>query len=240
MLDIVGMKINNYTVTAYNGKQNNKHYYTIIFDDTKNEYLEERTKVRLGKAKDIKAIKLKKQLEYKEKLLKKSRLSKKYVAEYKKIDMKDKKILALDQASTTGYCIINNNSILTASKIDAKYENFYQNAYYIMQEVEKIIIKNKIKILIIEDVYLGLNANVLEKLSALKGCMVFLALKHDLEFECVKSQSWKSYHGIKGDRKEQKQQSLDKVRAIMGIDIQNDNIADAVLLGIYAAKELKK
>ena len=45
------------------------------------------------------------------KLKERARLSKKYEAEYKKFNMQDVPILALDQASNTGYCVILNNSI---------------------------------------------------------------------------------------------------------------------------------
>ena len=85
-----------------------------------------------------------------EKLKERARLSKKHEAEYKNFNMQDVPILALDQASNTGYCVILNNAVKKYGLIGTKYEDFYLNACYLVAEVTKLIIQNKIKIVFIK------------------------------------------------------------------------------------------
>ena len=174
-----------------------------------------------------------------EKLKQRARLSKKHEAEYKKFVMQDVPILALDQASNTGYCVILNNSIKKYGLIEKQYEDFYLNACYLVAEVTKLIIKHNIKIVFIEDIFLGLNANVMEKLAGLKGMMISCAVLNNCEYEVIHSPSWKTYHQLGYDRKEQKEKSIELARKILNNAEIDDNIADAALIGVFAAKTLR-
>ena len=130
-----------YRVKGYIGKDSKlKHLYTIQFIDTKHEQHEERTKIINSKCRDLMKEKANKSKIKQAKLKERARLSKKHEADYKKFAMQDVSILALDQASNTGYCVILNNSVKKYGLIEKKYEDFYLNACYLVAEVIKIII----------------------------------------------------------------------------------------------------
>lgn len=230
-----------YRVKEYIGKDSElKHLYTIQFIDTKHEQHEERTKIIKSKCRDLMKEKANKSKIKQVKLKERARLSKKHEAEYKKFDMQDVPILALDQASNTGYCVILNNSVKKYGLIEKKYEDFYLNACYLVAEVTKLIIQHKIKIVFIEDIYLGLNANVMEKLAGLKGMMISCSLLNNCEHEIIHPNSWKTYHQLGYDRKEQKEKSIELAKRILKNADIDDNVADAVLIGVFAAKTLRR
>lgn len=240
--DIINSKFTNqqnkeYTVLSYQGKTDNKHYYEINFIETGNKYLEERSRVRNGKCKDTTELKLKKSVKKAADLKQKNRLTKKSEAEYKSFDFIDKTVLALDQASNTGWCVIRNNKIVKFGCIPKKYDNFYINAVNTMVELSKIRSEYTPDILFFEDIYLGLNVNVMEKLAGLKGMITYFCEVNKLEYECIKSNSWKAYHNITGERNKQKNESVEKVRETIKQDV-TDDVADAILLGIFAVKNL--
>ena len=229
-----------YKITEYIGKDSKlKHLYTIQFIDTKHTQTEERTKIMKSKCRDLKKEKANASKLKQIKLKERSRLSKKYEAEYKKFNMQDVPILVLDQASNTGYCIILNNSIKKYGSLEKKYDDFYLNACYLVAEVTKLISRYNIKIVILEEIFLGLNATVMEKLAGLKGMMISCAILNNCEYEVISATSWKTYHNLGYDRKEQKEKSIEIAKRIVKNADIDDNIADAILIGIFAAKTLR-
>jgi len=229
-----------YRVTRYLGRDSTlKHQYIIMFVDTKHLQTEERTKIIKSKCRDLMKEKANKSKIKQEKLKQRARLSKKHEADYKKFVMQDVPILALDQASNTGYCVILNNAVKKYGLIKKKYEDFYLNACYLVAEVTKLIIKHNIKIVFIEDIFLGLNAITMERLAGLKGMMISCAILNSCEYEVIHSSSWKTYHQLGYDRKEQKEKSIELARKILNNAEIDDNIADAVLIGVFAAKTLR-
>jgi Holliday junction resolvasome RuvABC endonuclease subunit len=233
--EIVNQKVGNYTILSYEGvDENKKHFYKIQFDITGNIQLEERSKIIKGKCKDLVATKLEHSKKKQEKLKQRSKLSKKTEVEYKKFDFKNSTALFLDQASNTGYSIYKNGILVEKGIINKKYENFYVNATYIISEITKLAIKHNIKIIILEDVYLGLNAVVLEKLAGLKGMTIHAAIQLECEYEVIKATSWKShFFNTVSDRNKQKEIS----KQLTGES--DDNIADAILLGKFCIEKLQ-
>ena len=238
MNDIVMLTFGNYVVMSYEGKKDKVHYYNVKFIDTGNIQLEPRAKVKAGKCKDLLAIKLQHSIEKKVKLKAKTKLSKHNETQYKHFDFKDKNVLALDQASNTGWCIIRNNTVKEYGLIEKTCQDFIENAYYVTCEIYKLIYMNKIDIVIIEAVFSGLNSDILAKLSTLKGMILNIIMRNHCEFEIINANHWKHYHNLGDDRKTQKANSVKKAREILkGKDI-NDDTADAILIGIYAVKNL--
>ena len=238
MTDIVMLTFANYVVMSYEGKKDKVHYYNVKFIDTGNIQLEPRAKVKAGKCKDLLAIKLQHSIDKKVKLKQKTKLTKHNETQYKRFDFKDKNVLALDQASNTGWCIIRNNTIKDYGLIEKRYEDFIENAFCVTKAVESIMARYNIDIVIIEDVFSGLNSNILAKLSMLKGMLLGEILNAECEFEIINANHWKHYHNLGDDRKTQKANSVKKAREILkGKDI-NDDTADAILIGIYAVKNL--
>lgn len=229
-----------YRVTRYIGKDGSlKHLYNIMFVDTKHLQTEERTKIMKSKCRDLKKEKANKAAARQRDYKKMNALSQSYKAEYKKFAMQDVPILAVDQASNTGYCVILNNAVKKYGLIERKYEEFYLNACYIVSELTKLIIKYDIKIVFLEGVFLKFKPYILEALSGLKGMIIYCAVLNNCEYEVIHSPSWKTYHQLGYDRKEQKEKSIELARKILNNAEIDDNIADAVLIGVFAAKTLR-
>lgn len=229
-----------YTVKAYIGKDSKlKHLYTIQFNDTKHEQHEERMKIMESKCRDLMKEKANKSKIKQIKLKERARISKKHEAEYRKFVMQDVPILALDQASNTGYCVILNNSIKKYGLLLKKDVDFHLNAYQITREITRIIEKYNIKIVFMEGVYLGLNADVAAKLNNMQGMILYAVMLNNCEYEIIHSPSWKTYHRLGYDRKEQKEKSIELARKILNNAEIDDNIADAILIGVFAAKTLR-
>ena len=153
--------------------------------------------------------------------------------------MQDVPILALDQASNTGYCVILNNAVKKYGLIEKKDVNFYLNAYQITREITRIIEKYNIKIVFMEGVYLGLNAEVASKLNNMQGMIMYAVMLSNCEYEIIYSPSYKTYHQLGYDRKEQKEKSIELAKSILKNAEIDDNVADAVLIGVFAAKTLR-
>ena len=154
--------------------------------------------------------------------------------------MQDVPILALDQASNTGYCVILNNAVKKYGLIEKKDVNFYLNAYQITREITRIIEKYNIKIVFMEGVYLGLNAEVASKLNNMQGMIMYAVMLSNCEYEIIYSPSYKTYYQLGYDRKEQKEKSIEIAKSILKNADIDDNVADAVLIGVFAAKTLRR
>ena len=62
---------------------------------------------------------------------------------------------------------------------------------------------------------------------------------NNCEYEIIYSPSWKTYHQLGYDRKEQKEKSIELAKNILKNADIDDNVADAVLIGVFAAKTLR-
>lgn len=72
--------------------------------------------------------------------------------------------------------------------------------------------------------------------------VIFLKVPDSLnncEYEVISATSWKTYHDLGYDRKEQKQKSIELAISIVRNADIDDNIADAILIGIFASKKLR-
>ena len=262
-LDIVGNTIANYKVLSYNGCDRKKsgkgfnHYYTIEFLDTKNRYVEERTKVRKGKCKDLKKIKLDNSLKKQARIKQQMKLSKKSERVYKKFDFKDKIVLSLDLSTTsTGICITHKPSWLytlvtfkdriTQSKVKEDYvilppeDDIRKRCFQISNELIKYI--KWCDIVILEDTYPSYkNIEISNKLSELRGFILGLVMSYKKEFEIVSPSSWKNYYRFTGERVEQKLQAIKLARHVVrDPSINSDDVADSILLLNWAFKNLQE
>jgi len=149
--------------------------------------------------------------------------------------------LGLDTASTTGYAIATSNGkTITFDtgyfKLDLKnikdkklrellrYEMVYQNLLE--------IIKND-RITVIENVYHGVNPKTTIMLARIGTIAYTIARMRGIPKENIKwytaSEARKNI-GLKGNGK--KPEIMDAVNRILGTDIKNDNIVDAIVLAI--------
>ena len=235
MNKIVGQSFNNYTVTGYEGKNEGKHYYTIRFDDSGNEYVyQERSKVRNGKCKDLIAIKLANSKQKQEKFKKKFALSKKSTEHYERIpDIDSKVVMALDASTNcTGYCIYQYGLLVAKGEIkpDKNLETPFRMKY-MQNKISELIALKGVEVIFYEDVIFK-NVNVMKILGRLQGMIESMAIDMDSRFILINPSSWKNYCGFTGKREEQKAQSIAKASSELGIKMGEDE-ADAYNLMQY-------
>lgn len=178
------------------------------------------------------------------------------------------RILALDQARNCGFSIFDTEGCkLYAyglfSYPNAKY-TFAKAVMNIERDVERIINTNEIDAVFIEGIQLRKNPKSFACLAQLQGVLINLCEKRDLPYVIVQPTSWQSYCGAKGrnakdankeidaetntnmedvnlkGKKASKQLSIQYVKEKYKIDTCNDNIADAVCIGTYAANNIGK
>lgn len=231
-----------YEVLSYEGKEKKgtayKHYYKIQFISTKNEYLEDRQKVRTGKCKDLLQIKLEKAKIKQIKLKQRARVTKRDKNVLKRFNFDSKAILSLDLSTkSSGWCLGTKAAIKEFGCISHESTDWRERNYKTILEIEKIIKNHKVDIVFIESTFLGLNSSVLEKLCELRGGVFKLIMKYGCEYEVIMPNTWKHYHLLSTTRAEQKAESIDKASKILKSRV-NDDIADSCLLYIFAVKNL--
>lgn len=138
------------------------------------------------------------------------------------------RILILDLSTTcTGWAIFGNGKLESSGYLQLKKGNWLE----MVIKLEELL-KSDIQQIIIEDGYVGSNPKVSLNIGKLRGCVEYYARYNWITFKQFKPTQWKSYFEIKGKRKEQKEQSIKKVKEIFNLDVKDDE-ADAILLGKY-------
>lgn len=107
-----------------------------------------------------------------------------------------------------------------------------------------LIEEHDIGMVLLEDIQFRANAVVFKKLAWLQGVLINYCVVNNLPFWLVQPSSWQSWckrHSdaaqksmeAVGDRKATKVLSLNFVREKYNLDLNNDNIADAICIGCY-------
>lgn len=105
--------------------------------------------------------------------------------------------------------------------------------------IKDILIKKwKADLIVLEDIQLQKNVSIFKILSMLRGSSMVAIRECGIRCEVVSSNIWRSHFMIKGDRIAEKAQAIDKVADMYGIKVVDD-IAEAILLGKYAADVFK-
>lgn len=150
------------------------------------------------------------------------------------------RIIAIDNATENVGVSIYDNKKLT-----------YYHLYHIEGDTISRISKNRKMILqfitewkpdfvVLEDIQYQNNIQTYKVLAMLLGNALVLLKDNNIKYETVYSKVWRSHFLITGKtRIEQKKQAIKQVKDMYNIDV-NDDIAEAVLLGKYAADCLNK
>ena len=149
------------------------------------------------------------------------------------------KILGIDQATTTGWAIIEDGKLIEYNKFTVS-GNWVQKVSKIKKIVVDIIEKNNPDIVAIEDVQLQTNPDIFKKLAELKGVLENMLYENSIDYRVVSSNSWKSTCGVKGrGRAKQKKASQQHVKAIFSINATQDE-ADAINICYHIYVDNKK
>ncbi len=153
------------------------------------------------------------------------------------------KIISFDQASLTAYAVIDSDN---EQLIDYGYKDFNSIKNYderiasIKTWINQIIKETKPEIFAIEDVQKQINIKTFKKLSELLGVIKNNFCEKEYLYLVITPTQWKSYLKIKGrKREEQKKNTVKFIKKKYGIDVSEDE-ADAIGIGLYACKEVKK
>lgn len=219
-----------YKVLNYLFKDKNNHCYDIEFTETHNRQMATLNQIKNGTCRDIAERKKLKRIKVELQLRERNKL----VSKAKKVcvipdDLYEKNILAIDLSTTsTGIAYSHQGKIVRWATITSKSNDFRQRGLEIVEKIAHILETRKINYVILEDVYLGLNSDVLTKLSEIRGMLMYHIKRFNIEFLLVPAVLWKHrYKGIPVSREEQKKFIMDKFFEFTGEVPGSDDVADA-------------
>ena len=150
------------------------------------------------------------------------------------------KILGIDQATTTGWAILENGDLIKYGKFTVNGD-WVKKVSQIKKNVERLINDNKPDIVAIEDVQQQANPQVFKKLAELKGVLEnMLYERYDVDYKIISSNSWKSTCGIKKKgRTKEKKASQQHVKTVFSVNVTQDE-ADAINISYHIYVDNKK
>lgn len=219
-----------YIVLNYLFKDKNNHCYDIEFTETHNRQMATLSQIKAGTCRDIVERKKVKRLKVELQLRERNKL----VTKAKKVcvipdNLCGKNILAIDLSTrSTGIAYSHQGHIIRWTTLTSENEDFRQRGLEIVEKISHILKTGKINYVILEDVYLGLNSDVLTKLSEVRGMLMYHIKKLGIEFLLIPAVLWKhKYKDIPVTREEQKKFIMDKFFEFTGEVPNSDDVADA-------------
>lgn len=155
------------------------------------------------------------------------------------------KILALDQSSRiSGYAIFDNDNLIDSGKFIVDDPDIGIRLVKIRNKIEELIDKNKINLIVFEDIQLQTNkgpnnVTTYKVLAEVFGVIEELCSEKKIPYRIIHSQTWKSILNIKGtDRTTQKKNAQIYVLNTYGKKVSQDE-SDAICIGASLIKEEK-
>lgn len=147
-------------------------------------------------------------------------------------DLKYKNVLSIDLSTTsTGIAYSKNGTIVRWKTIKSDHNDFRERGLEIVKQLVEILEKGMIDVVILEDVYLGLNSDVLTKLSEVRGMLTYHIKKLNLDLLLVPAVLWKHrIEGVPVHRQEQKEFMMKKFFEYTGVEADSDDSADAYMM----------
>lgn len=147
-------------------------------------------------------------------------------------NLRYKNVLSIDLSTTsTGIAYSKNGTIVRWKTIKSDYIDFRERGLEIVKQLVEILEKGMIDVVILEDVYLGLNSDVLTKLSEVRGMLTYHIKKLNLDLLLVPAVLWKHrIEGVPNHRQEQKEFMMKKFFEYTGVEADSDDSADAYMI----------
>ena len=222
-----------FKVLKYQFKEKNNYCFDVEFTETKNLQLGTLNQIRNGTCFDVAHKKKMKRLQTELDLRKRNKL----VKQAKSVcvipeNLKEKNVLAIDLSTTsTGIAYSKKGEIVRWKTIKSEDRDFRKRGANIIEELVKILKTKKIDIVILEDVYLGLNSNVLTMLSEIRGMLTYPITKLKIELLVVPPVLWKHrIEGVPVHRQEQKEFMMQRFYECTGESPDSDDVADAYMM----------
>ena len=236
--EIVGKEFENkynekFIVNKYLFKEKTNHCYEVRFLLTNNIQMATLNQIRNGTCRDVVERKKQKRLKTERNLRERNKL----VAKTKKVcvipkDLNTKSVLSIDLSSTsTGIAYSHQGKIVRWKTIKSDKDDFRERGFEIVGEIVEILEKGKIDYIILEDVFLGLNSDVLAKLSEVRGMLMYHIKRLGIEYLIIPPILWKNrFEGVPLHRKEQKEFMMQKFFEFTGVEADSDDAADAYMI----------
>jgi len=140
-------------------------------------------------------------------------------------------IVAIDPAWAKPYGVVvfKDDEVLEAELKD------YSNLYYLLE----FYCTNFYATIVIEEPYLGMNANTLLKLGYAVGGVILVLSLFDTEYKLIKPMHWKKYFGLTSKIVPKVRQEI-KNQLCPKNFLQKPDIQDAYLMGRYYIEKVRK
>lgn len=139
------------------------------------------------------------------------------------------KVLSFDQSTrVSGYCLFENGKYVCSGVVDMSKSELdtSERSFEMAKALWKIIKKYKPDKLVIENVQQQSNPSTVIILARLAGMIIGYAEAHNVHVHILLPSQWrkalKYSQGAKVKRQELKQQSIDRVKKIYGLDLSED------------------
>ena len=226
-------------VIKYLFKEKTNYCYDIEFIETKNIQMATLNQIRKGTCIDIVQRKKMKRIQTELKLKERNRLVKQPRNQvHIPSNINQINVLSIDLASrSVGIAYSCKGKIVRWKTIKADLEDFRERGYLIINEIVKVLETSKkikgaaIDLVVIEDVYLGLNSSILSILSEIRGMLTYNLKKLNIGLLLVPAVFWKNkFDNLPLERKEQKEFMMNKFNEFTGEIADNDDVADAYMM----------
>lgn len=169
------------------------------------------------------------------------------------------KILAVDQARHGAWAIYDYEKKELLEYGTWAFENknftFEQAILHIEALLDEVIRTHDIDAVFLEDIQLRQNVQSFKRLAQLQGVLVNLCEKTNILYNLVAPTQWQNFCKARGrttkeikskvtsveqsNKKASKILSLQAVKELYGIETENDNLADAIMIGHYVVNKLE-
>lgn len=129
---------------------------------------------------------------------------------------------------------------ITKKEATSRLRDELKKFFHITSRIREIIDRTDPDVLVVEDSFMKTNASVLRLLARLSGGPLFYwYLKHGLKRKAflVMASSARRVVGCKGNAK--KPEVIQFLKSTYGVEISDDNEADAMVLALYGYKEYR-
>lgn len=168
-------------------------------------------------------------------------------------------ILAVDQARHGAWAVFDYEKKALVDygiwAFESKNYTFEQAILHIEALINEVIHTHSIDAVFFEDIQLRKNVQSFKKLAQLQGVLVNLCEKNEYLYGLVAPTQWQNFCKARGrttkeikskvtsvdttGKKSSKVLSLQTAKEIYGIETDNDNLADAVMIGHYVVNNLE-
>lgn len=147
-------------------------------------------------------------------------------------------LIALDQASKTGYSVWDDDKLINYGVYDgSNIKDGDKRISQIKEFTAGLIDKYNPAFVVLEDIQLQYgNVKSYKFLAKLLGVLSVLCVELSVKYDVVNANTWRSGLGLnsKNKREVQKLKSIKFANNTFGLEVSDDNVADAICLGYYA------